>query len=69
MTIMITTRFDWMKNEPNDWHGQNCLTFLKDQVTENELKMNWEMQCDQRLKIHGVITNKERKTRGKILRS
>ena len=27
------TRFDWMKNEPNDWHGQNCLTFLKDQVT------------------------------------
>ena len=21
-----------MKNEPNDWHGQNCLTFLKDQV-------------------------------------
>jgi len=20
-----------MKNEPNDWHGQNCLTFLKDQ--------------------------------------
>merc|ERR1711973_1070382 len=23
--------FDWMKNEPNDWHGQNCLTFLKDQ--------------------------------------
>merc|ERR1711936_637937 len=23
--------FDWMKNEPNDWHGQNCLTFPKDQ--------------------------------------
>jgi len=23
--------FDWMKDEPNDWHGQNCLTFLKDQ--------------------------------------
>ena len=37
------TRFDWMKNEPNDWHGQNCLTFLKDQVT------NWgdQIQGDQ----------------------
>jgi len=23
--------FDWMRNEPNDWHRQNCLTFLKDQ--------------------------------------
>ena len=22
-------RYDWMRNEPNDWHGQNCLTFLK----------------------------------------
>merc|ERR1719400_2876803 len=21
--------YDWMRNEPNDWHGQNCLTFLK----------------------------------------
>merc|ERR1712062_440057 len=23
------TWYDWMRNEPNDWHGQNCLTFLK----------------------------------------
>merc|ERR1712055_167245 len=23
--------FDWMRDEPNDWHHQNCLTFLKDQ--------------------------------------
>merc|ERR1719430_1655418 len=23
--------YDWMRDEPNDWHGQNCLTFLKDQ--------------------------------------
>merc|ERR1712156_297965 len=22
-------QYDWMRNEPNDWHGQNCLTFLK----------------------------------------
>merc|ERR1712045_86345 len=21
------TWYDWMRNEPNDWHGQNCLTF------------------------------------------
>ncbi|XP_023348150.1 uncharacterized protein LOC111716874 isoform X2 [Eurytemora carolleeae] len=25
------TWFDWMKDEPNDWQGQNCLTFVKDQ--------------------------------------
>merc|ERR1711913_253817 len=24
--------YDWMRNEPNDWHTQNCLTFLKDQT-------------------------------------
>merc|ERR1711970_1438913 len=23
--------YDWMKGEPNDWRGQNCLTYLKDQ--------------------------------------
>jgi len=23
--------YDWMKGEPNDWHSQDCLTFLKDQ--------------------------------------
>merc|ERR1711962_1154920 len=23
--------YDWMRHEPNDWHSQNCLTFLKDQ--------------------------------------
>merc|ERR1712231_38981 len=23
--------YDWMRNEPNDWRGQNCLTYLKDQ--------------------------------------
>ena len=35
MIILIKTmsRYDWMRDEPNDWHGQNCLTFLKDQVT------------------------------------
>jgi len=30
-TGVEVTWFDWMRNEPNDWHGQNCLTFLKDQ--------------------------------------
>ena len=30
--VRILFRFDWMKNEPNDWEGQNCLTFVKDQV-------------------------------------
>ena len=29
-------RYDWMRNEPNDWHGQSCLTFLKDQVIETQ---------------------------------
>ena len=24
-------RYDWMREEPNDHHSQNCLTFLKDQ--------------------------------------
>ena len=28
----LIPRYDWMRNEPNDWHSQNCLTFLKDQV-------------------------------------
>merc|ERR1711962_417240 len=23
--------YDWMRHEPNNWHSQNCLTFLKDQ--------------------------------------
>merc|ERR1711914_62627 len=23
--------YDWYDDEPNDWHHQNCLTFLKDQ--------------------------------------
>merc|ERR1711970_749611 len=23
--------YDWMRNEPNDWRTQSCLTFLKDQ--------------------------------------
>ena len=27
-------RYDWMRNEPNDWHQQNCLIFLKDQVCD-----------------------------------
>ena len=30
--FLNSPRFDWMRNEPNDWHSQNCLTFLKDQV-------------------------------------
>merc|ERR1712095_26484 len=23
--------YDWMDDEPNDWHSQDCLTYLKDQ--------------------------------------
>ena len=24
-------RFDWMRDEPNDWRSQDCMTFLRDQ--------------------------------------
>merc|ERR1712212_365796 len=40
--------FDWMKNEPNDWHGQNCLTFLKDQDIFGFGVLHWnDWDCSQ----------------------
>ena len=28
---VLSNRYDWMRNEPNDFRSQDCLTFLKDQ--------------------------------------
>ena len=27
----FSARYDWMRDEPNDFRSQDCLTFLKDQ--------------------------------------
>jgi len=40
--------FDWMRNEPNDWHRQNCLTFLKDQDIFGFGAYHWnDWDCNQ----------------------
>merc|ERR1712080_234181 len=40
--------FDWMRNEPNDWRQQNCLTFLKDQDIFGFGPHHWnDWGCDQ----------------------
>merc|ERR1711890_113179 len=40
--------FDWMRNEPNDWRQQNCLTFLKDQDIFGFGVHHWnDWGCDQ----------------------
>jgi len=40
--------YDWMRNEPNDWRQQNCLTFLKDQDIFGYGVHHWnDWGCDQ----------------------
>ncbi len=34
LIYVLLFRFDWYDGEPNDWHSQDCLTFLKDQVRQ-----------------------------------
>merc|ERR1712080_571957 len=39
--------FDWMRHEPNDWHSQRCLTFLKDQDIFGYGVYHWnDWDCD-----------------------
>merc|ERR1711892_195284 len=39
--------YDWMKDEPNDWESQNCLTFLKDQNLFGAGKYHWnDWDCE-----------------------
>jgi len=41
------TWFDWMRNEPNDWHEQNCLTYLKNQPLLGPGAYHWnDWDCD-----------------------
>jgi len=39
--------FDWMKHEPNDWHSQNCMTYLVDQDVFGFGAWHWnDWSCD-----------------------
>ena len=36
-----------MRDEPNDWHSQDCLTFLKDQDIFGYFVWHWnDWDCD-----------------------
>jgi len=49
--------FDWMRDEPNDWHSQDCLTFLKDQDIFGYFVWHWnDWDCDSEA---GYICEKE----------
>ena len=49
--------FDWMRDEPNDWHSQDCLTFLKDQDIFGFGVWHWnDWDCDNEA---GYICEKE----------
>ena len=44
---MLITRYDWMRDEPNDHHSQNCLTFLKDQDIFGYFVWHWnDWDCE-----------------------
>ena len=39
--------FDWMHNEPNDWHTQNCMAYLVDQDVFGFGAWHWnDWSCD-----------------------
>merc|ERR1712002_602852 len=41
-------QYDWMRHEPNDWHSQNCLTYLKDQDVFGFGVYHWnDWDCEQ----------------------
>ena len=47
LAAMLITRYDWMRDEPNDHHSQNCLTFLKDQDIFGYFVWHWnDWDCE-----------------------
>lgn len=47
LDFTLYSRFDWMRDEPNDWHSQDCLTFLKDQDIFGFGVWHWnDWDCD-----------------------
>ena len=52
--LLVLQRYDWMRNEPNDWNSQNCLTFLKDQVRNLSFKKNISMTIFKDIFGYGV---------------